>query len=354
MIKHVVFLARLYAPHVGGVEKHLQKVCHYLHRQNIKTTIITEQYQPTLPLTETINGSNILRIPFTAVGHGWLPKLKLWWWMMLHLPLFFKASVVHIHDVFWWLLPFSLVLRPKLFITFHGYEGTKSPEPKAKRWHQVAALMTSGNLCIGGFHTKWYGVYPSKTSFGAVEKSLLVPQTEQVKLQKSKSPITNIIFVGRLAEDTGIMTYLKGFALLVESAQANKKYMLDVFGAGPQLLAAKQYAKDLDLPVTFHGFVENAADNINEYQIAFISRHLAILEALAQGVPVVAHYNNEIKEDYLRLTPFKDWISIVHSEQQVAKAVDEPLEMTAQAFEWVSKQTWEKMVDDYEGLWAKT
>jgi glycosyltransferase involved in cell wall biosynthesis len=274
--------------------------------------------------------------------------------MLLHTWLFISCAVVHIHDVFWWYLPFSLFFRFKTFMTFHGYEGAEIPSRKAIFWHRLAAALTSGNLCIGQFHQKWYGVTPTKVSFGAVEQSLLYSQPNQEQIKKSKSPITTIIFVGRLAHDTGILTYLHGLKLLIDSAQSNKKYMLDVFGNGPLAAQAKEYAQKYDLPVTFHGFVENAAEKIKEYQLAFISRHLAILEALAQRVPVVAHYNNQIKEDYLRVSPFETWIDIVHSPEDVAAAVHEPKQISDEAFEWVRNQTWQKMIQDYFDLWAKT
>jgi glycosyltransferase involved in cell wall biosynthesis len=352
-IRSVLFLARLYSPHVGGVEKHLAKVCHYLHQKGIRTIIITEQYDSKLLLKEKIAGSVVLRIPYSATKAGFVGKLLLWSWIASRWRLFLRASVIHIHDVFWWILPFSPLLKGKTFMTFHGYEGAEPPTDRAKFWHQLAAKLTSRSLGIGDFHRKWYGVNPDITSFGAVEESLFKKE-DKAKTKKAKSPITNIIFLGRLAKDTGILTYLQGFKLLVESAQANQKFMLDIFGDGPLMQKAQTYAKEHQLPVTFHGFVEGAADKLPEYQVAFISRHLAILEALAQRIPVVAHYNNQIKQDYLEISPFKNWISIVHTSQQVADAVANPTEISDEAYDWVSKQTWQKMVQNYLDLWAKT
>lgn len=333
----VLFLARLYHPHVGGVEKHLAKLCATLPSNTYTCTVLTEQYQPGLPLDEVIDGVKILRIPFPATQ----TKLKLWSWIWAHRQLFWQADIIHIHDVFWWMLWLSPWLKSKTAITFHGYEGSEAPKWNQRLWHQMAALMTRGSIGIGGFHPKWYRVKPDVVSFGAVD-----PVS---KKQPTPKPNT-IIFLGRLAEDTGIMIYLAGLRLALAD---NPHWQLDVYGEGPQLAKAKKYVAKHSLPVTFYGFVAGAADQLPKYQVAFISRHLAILEGLSVNTPIVAQYNNQIKRDYLELSPFKDWISIVGSASEVATALNSnPLPpKTAQT--WAQAQTWSKMADNYQTVWEQ-
>lgn len=95
--------------------------------------------------------------------------------------------------------------------------------------------------------------------------------------------------------------------------------------------------------------VPNANKYLKGYHFAFVSRYLAILEALAAGIPVVAHYNNQIKFDYLNLAPFRKYISIFNNPRQAdlkeAKVKEGQI--------WARTQTWNKLADIYEKLWQK-
>lgn len=335
--KNVLFLCRLFHPHVGGVEKHVEKISQELMSRGYRITIVTEQYSLDLPLTETLGKIKIIRIPHAAL-HS---KMKLWFWVFRNSNLFFQADLIHIHDVFWWILPLSVFLPNKSFMTFHGYEGSEAPKANQIFWHRLAALMTSGNMCIGGFHQKWYGVKPTITSFGA---------TDFVKVMNVKKKEHTIIFAGRLAEDTGIMTYLEGFEKLYRK---NPKWRLDVFGEGPQENVAKSFVLKHQLPVKFFGFKKDVTSILSQYSVAFISRYLGILESLSSHTPIIAHYNNEIKKDYLQLSSFAEWIGIVSTAEEVATAVEKIEPVSSQAQKWVRLQTWSKMVDDYERLWGK-
>lgn len=126
------------------------------------------------------------------------------------------------------------------------------------------------------------------------------------------------IFLGRTSEDTGYSEYQK--------LAAKHNIKLDVF--------TNRY---------------NAAELIPNYDYAFVSRYLAILEALAAGVPVFAHYNNAIKYDYLAMAPFAKFITIFTDYNKVElKAKD-----VVAGQKWASTQTWQKLVDEYEQLWQK-
>lgn len=158
----IVFLSRLYWPHVGGVEKHLKKINQYLNSKGYKVIIVCEKHDPILSHYEIKNSIEIYRIPSGD-------KLTVWIWWLRHLDLLINADIIHIHDVFWWFLPFRFILPTKrVYMTFHGYEGTEPPKWNQIFWHRLAALLTRGNICIGDFHRKWYGVKPDYISYGAV------------------------------------------------------------------------------------------------------------------------------------------------------------------------------------------
>lgn len=155
----IVFLTRLYLPHVGGVEKHVREVSLKLKKKGNIVKIITEKYDDSLKDFEIIDGLEVYRIKALNKWQTWLEIWKL-------KTLFQRSDVVHIHDVFYWYFPL-LWLNKKTFITFHGYEGSNIPNWKQVFWHRLAAKLTKGNICIGDFHKKWYGVNPDFISYGA-------------------------------------------------------------------------------------------------------------------------------------------------------------------------------------------
>lgn len=156
----ILMMCRLYWPHVGGVEKHVEKICDILSKKH-DIIIVCEKHDPELPDYEKKRGVTIYRI------RG-VDKWAIWKWWFRHLNLINKADIIHIHDVFFWFFAFRLpYLSKKVFMTFHGYEGADLPSGRQVFWHRLAAKLTRGNICIGGFHKKWYGVKPDFVSYGA-------------------------------------------------------------------------------------------------------------------------------------------------------------------------------------------
>lgn len=144
----------------------MAKISEILSKKH-QITIFTEQHNPNLPLHEIINNISVYRIPVSGVGES-AKKWVIWQWFLSHLNLIFSSDIIHIHDIFFWVLPFrSFLLRQKLFITFHGYEGNDPPNLKQIFWHKLAEKLTRGNICIGDFHHKWYKVTPTFVSYGA-------------------------------------------------------------------------------------------------------------------------------------------------------------------------------------------
>ena len=145
------------------------------------------------------------------------------------------------------------------------------------------------------------------------------------------------------------MEYLQAAKLL---HQQGVKFSLDIMGDGPLAAQVTAYIKKHQLPVTQHGFVANAAAKIGTYDVLFVSRYLAILEALSAKKPAIAHYNNEIKYDYLALAPFAEWIHIIQTPEEIALSVQAAQStIPPAAKKWVDLQTWSQMADTYEQLW---
>jgi glycosyltransferase involved in cell wall biosynthesis len=325
---NVLFLARRFSPHIGGVEKHLNEVLPHLSNHNI--TVITEQYDSYLPLDEDINGVRVLRIP---LPDGETSKLHIWKWVILHEGLFLKADIIHVHDVFFWVLPLRFLLCwKKYFITFHGYEGT-NPTLKQIFWHRFAAKLTRASIGIGAFHQKWYGVQPTITSFGGVKV-----------LPTSRKKSSGAIFVGRLDADTGIREYIA----------ASKDSHLDVYGDGPLREQLEDMVKKRKLPVKFFGQIVDPSLLYSNYAVVCVSGYLTILEALANGLPVISTYQTEIKKDYLEMSPFAQWIVITNSVAEISSTLKKPnIKNVAVAQNWARSQTWQLLATHYEKLWQK-
>ncbi|MDO8487816.1 MAG: hypothetical protein Q7S31_00680 [bacterium] len=128
------------------------------------------------------------------------------------------------------------------------------------------------------------------------------------------------IFIGRDSPDTGVKEY--------RQLAKRMKIKLDVFTNRP-----------------------NAAELLPRYDIAFVSRYLAILEAMGAGIPVLAHYNNEIKKDYLLMAPFAKFIQTFSDPDNVDLNFSQNQIRDGQ--KWAKTQTWEKLADMYEKLWQK-
>jgi glycosyltransferase involved in cell wall biosynthesis len=336
----VLFLARLYKPHVGGVEKHLEKINGILSKKH-DITIITEQHDQSLPEKEIYSEGVVYRIPLGSSEK--YKKFVIWKWFLSNLWLIREADVIHVHDVFFWILPFRLFFpNKKFFITFHGYEGSGVPGVRQVIWHKIGEWGSLGNICIGDFHRKWYKTNPDIVSYGAVD----IEKDIQVKKKN------RIMYLGRLDQDTGILDYLKAASLL--GAQ------IDIYGDGPQIPQAVEYSRQTKLKASFLGFVPQASAFISKYPLVFTSRYLGILEALVAKTHIIAHYDSEIKLDYLSLAPFADFIDICSNGQEIyaaaKKIIDNPKKYQSrltQGYNWARLQTWQKMVNHYEKLWQK-
>ncbi len=55
----LVFLVKRYAQHIGGVELHVAKIAHELRQNWGEIVVVTEQYDPSLPLFEVKEGVNV-------------------------------------------------------------------------------------------------------------------------------------------------------------------------------------------------------------------------------------------------------------------------------------------------------
>lgn len=340
---NILFLARLFHPHIGGVETHVLELSKQLIKKGHQISVITEGYDENLSETQTYQGIKIYRIPL----HDIKPESKkyaIWEWLFSHQSLLKNAEIIHIHDVAYWIFPFFWLFS-KTFTTFHGYEGSKPPGKSAIFQRKLAKRFFRKTLNVGGFMEKWYGFKPNELTYGAVSSI-------NAAITKKSN---RAVYIGRLHEDTGIMTYLKA---MYAANKLQQDIGLDIYGDGPQINKAKEYAQKYQLDVKFYGFVKNASSRLSRYKLAFVSRYLSLLEAMRVGIPIVSAYNNQIKKDYLDCHPMRENFFASDDPQKIAVQLIklqklstlEKLKIT-RAQQWAKKQTWPKMTGLYQTLW---
>lgn len=344
MIK-ILMISPFYSPKVGGVERHVKAVAKLLRKKGFGVSIITVKHDNCLPETETIDGIEVFRIP---VNDPVSPdNYQVWSWLARNRALIKNASLVHCHDKPFWYLPFRFLYPSKPFyMTFHGYEGYPLP-PRAVFYRKLAARLANGNICIGSFIEKWYGIRADEISYGAVE----VSDAQDFRANQ------HICFAGRLAEDTGILDYIE--ALRILKFEYGKEFTFHVCGDGPLRTLIEELVQQYKLDVKFYGFVSDPETVVSDCSIAFASGYLAILESMVQKRLVFSLYDNDLKKDYL--------ISIPNSSEKIvvsalpAELAQKMLHLTErrdlaetivnQAYKWAMEQTWDSLLAKYLKLW---
>lgn len=339
---NVLFLSRLFYPHIGGVEKHVLAVGKILIKKGHEITVLTEQFDKKLKKREQIEGMEVYRIPVSI--DDWFKKFRIWLWIWKNKNLLEEADVIHCHDVFFWYLPFRIIFPRKLvFTTFHGYEGRFPPSQKAVFVRKLSEKLSIANVCVGKYISKWYGTRPAYVTFGGIE----VNQEGSGKITNSRDRI-KIVLIGRLDRDVGIIAYLNSLDLL---RNKNIKLVIKILGDGPLRKTAEKYGR-------VRGFVKNVNGVLGKADILFSSSYLTILQGLNMKKLVFAVYDNPLKEDYLRMTPFAKYIIIVCSAEELVEKVlyylnhpEEERIMVEAGYNWVKDQTWEKVANLYLKLW---
>jgi len=333
----ILFFTRRFWPEIGGVEKHCLEVGRVLTQKGHKVTVVTElPLDKKLSLNDEIDGIRVFRIPIVASAKG--KKFVIWKWLLKNKKIMEDSDVIHCHDVFYWYLPFKFLFwNKKVFVTFHGWEGFYPPRISAKIIRKISEIFSNGNICIGKYIEKWYGTKANLVSYGAVkiEKKFDVKKFD-------------MLFIGRLEKDTGLPVFLNAIEKL-----AKKRTKVIFLGDG----SLKKEAGEVGEVI---GAVDNVQDYIRASKFVLTSGYLSILEAQLNKKLVFATFDNPLKRDYLKMSPFKDKIIIEESPDALSKKIDFFWKNKKKAerkieisYNWAKTQTWEKLVEKYLNLWKR-
>lgn len=289
----VLFLARLSYPHVGGVEKHIKEISSRLTLKGFRIQVVDEAE---------------IRYPHLK----FFGLLAIWFWLFKNRKIIEKSDIVYCHDVFIWYLPFRFLYPQKpVYTTFHGWEGIWPIPRKNIFLKRLAARLSWGNICVGQYIEKYYGIKSNFVVYGAT-------MVRRADRSKGKN---RIVFVGRLEKDTGLLKFLRWL-------RRNKQFKVDFCGAGRLSRECKKYGR-------VHGFT-NPLPFWRRAEWCVPGGYLSALEAMAARCKIKVFWENPLKKDYWTMTPFYKYI----------KAEDRD-----GAFKWVSKQSWENVAQKYIELW---
>lgn len=300
----ILFIARLYLPHIGGVEKHIKEVGGSLVRGGNKITILTEKYNENLKDNESIDKIKIIRLFYPHVKY--LGILIVWFSIWKNRKLILEADVVHVHDVFIWYLPFRFLYpKKKVYLTAHGLE-FDNPMSIVSIWQKkLAVKLSSGTIGVGEYLKKYTGVTFNKIIYGGV-----FPKRNNLK--KIKNSIT---YLGRLNQDTGINVFLNW-------AKKNPNYTIRFCGDGPLRNKCERLGK-------VYGFITDVDQFLLKSEYCVPGGYLSALEALNCGCKLKLFWNSRIRGDIWRNSPF----------------------IEKDAIYWARKQTWDKLANEYLDLY---
>ncbi|OGM20289.1 hypothetical protein A2863_02160 [Candidatus Woesebacteria bacterium RIFCSPHIGHO2_01_FULL_38_9b] len=365
----ILFLSRLFYPHIGGIETHLEEISKRLITKGHKVTIVTTKHDESLSDSEIYNsiqenpalqgGDELNADMSSSLGKPRLLRrggrhkkivirrfvqpevkvygiLKTWLWFYKNISLIKESEIIHVHDVFIWYWPFRILFpKKKVYTTFHGRWG-KYPIPlKDIIQKRIGARFSDGVMTIGEYINKYYGIRSDIVTYGAANR---------FRPKAGKDPKL-VLYVGRLDRDIAL-------SLIFEVFRQIKGYKKEFCGDGELKKEAYIYGK-------VHGFV-NPEPFYQKAKYCFASGYLTIFEALAHKCLVFVAYANPLQKDYYLLTPFKNFIICSPNSQDLLTkfiyyskhhaAAEKKIEA---GYRWVKDQTWEKMVNNYYKLWGE-
>lgn len=308
-------LCDYFLPHIGGVEIHVDEVTKALVHKGHDVTV----------QCQTAGGSNYpYKIIRTLGENPYLPRNK--------------YDVIHCHD--WFTYNKDLwKYAPKVYMTFHGWEGHCPPSQGIVIERQRINGEVSGSIIVGKYIESWYGTKGSLIWGGYNPDTDIDPEVVDKE---------GFLFVGQLRPDLELDKYIR----LLSQLGANPK--LDIVGEG-DIKHFHNLCDELGIDVRFYGGTRDFRAIRAKVKYVLGGGYLSQIEALVNGKIVIQLYSNDLKRDYVELFPPKIISGPWEQEgQKLAEKVQEGLseEVILANQKWARAQTWESVSGVYESLWG--
>ncbi|MBT3512297.1 MAG: glycosyltransferase family 4 protein [Candidatus Pacebacteria bacterium] len=338
----ILQITPFYEPRLGGVETHVRALNKELIKEGHQVSVLTQRYDKNLLSQETIDQVEVNRIDLErSYSNKLIEKLGIWQQVAKKSALLLKADMIHVHDVYWWLLPLLPLFWSKIYLTFHGWEG-QFPVPlknKLARWcWSKLALKT---IHVGDYIQDFYWDKPDLVIYGGTE---FLSKRSIKKMGKK----LKIVFVGRLEAENDLKKYL----LLAKKLKASLDVEITWVGDGAYREDCLRYGR-----VT--GMVKNLGKYLAGADLVWSASYLSILVAQARGKIVCALYSHQLKEKYLESYPGANYMLVESNEEKMRKQIMELVETptvfnqySQRAQQWAQEQTWAKVANQYQRLWG--
>ncbi len=350
----VLMLAPSYEPAYGGVERHVAGLGRALTARGHEVVIVTPRVAPGSPLDGATAAGRVLRVP-PGSGRSRPSNADVRRWLGRRRGALGRFDAVHAHDYVTcasWLLPNRWRFRGvPCYVTFHGYE--RYPVGLRDRLLRRFCLRAvRGSIAVGGFIERWYGTACDVISYGAVAGSAAAPVAVP-----PAAGAPELVFLGRLAPDTGLANALRGLAILAP----DDRPALTVLGEGPLRADLEALARDLGVAARFSGWQADPWAHVPAGAVVAVTGYLSVLEAWSRGHPAIASYDNPLREDYYRSLPHAaEALVLARDPAEFAAGLrrlrEDPAAraaVTAAAAPWARRQTWDALAETYLDLWSR-
>lgn len=190
----IVFFTHRFHPDVGGVQLSVEATARALMADGHEVHVVTET-----PGEDAYDGLMVHRLRVPRVR----PFTRLYRWraLLCLLPLFRGSDVLHFHDygtfIDWFLPVRPFCTRNVYAMTFHGFDQW----PLATRhlvWRDIAARMMDVTFAVGSYVGALHPHRVDHVFIGAPLRAAAAGRCDEL----------HVLFVGRLADDTGIADVL--------------------------------------------------------------------------------------------------------------------------------------------------
>lgn len=349
----ILVLSHFFYPHVGGVEDHVLEISQRLNQMGFELDILTKRHQLELPAQDTYQDSKIRRIAFPEIKFLGLIILwlKLFWFLLVEGHIW-QYDLIQIHDVFIWYLPFRILFPfKKVVLTMHGWEG-QWPIPQKNIWlRRLSAKLSNYVICVGQYIEDYYQVEADLLTYGGIDDHDWVSQEKLIdKHTAGRGQEVKILYLGRLAPDTGLQLFLRSLASL---EQEDVEFQVKFAGQG-------KLAEECRVRGELLGWTtgEDLERLLQESQICFASGYLSALKSLAGGCLTVTACETQLKQDYWLNSPFADRIfcadDSLQLEKFLAEYITQPsrfLSRVQRGHSWSRHQSWDKLAGDYQQIY---
>jgi len=287
-------------PVMGGLEKQAHELARALAQGTISITVIGVRFMETHPVTEEVDGIEVLRLPWPKNRHFRFASSALSLAAVM-LKRRHRYDVVHVHQHSWFGLSAVVIARllrkPSLIkLPNVGDYGIPGMQRMRFGWLRVRLLKLADGIVSmseeSGRELAAIGHAPARV-FWTTNGISVGAQIDTHECTRASGKPLRVVFVGRLMEQKGIVPLLHAWRSVLD--RTSTPCVLELWGDGPLANAVRTTCTTLGLSdhVVLRGHVDGVRESLKSADI-FVLPSLnegnsnALLEAMAAGLPFVA------------------------------------------------------------------